>query len=88
MGKTALSIRAGSRRQPSGVRILLELGVGVNATNGTVSTPLHSAAQAKSLENVDTLLEFGADIHTPGDIELVEMAKVARRLLLGGGSRR
>ncbi|PKP51661.1 MAG: hypothetical protein CVT95_00390 [Bacteroidetes bacterium HGW-Bacteroidetes-12] len=48
--------------QPKVVKLLLEKGADVNATDGTLATPIMFAAQEGFLEIVELLLQYNADI--------------------------
>ncbi|HSC81829.1 MAG TPA: ankyrin repeat domain-containing protein [Chitinolyticbacter sp.] len=57
-GRSALHVRAGSRR--STIAVLLELGANVSVTDSYGNTPLHSAANSHNTESAMLLLRHGA----------------------------
>jgi hypothetical protein len=59
-GNTPLHSRARSWRGE--IAVLLELGADVHATNRSVATPLHEAADGKRAKNARLLIEAGADV--------------------------
>jgi ankyrin repeat protein len=62
-GRGLLHCAAGSNSSeaPVCIRLLTGEGLDVNKTDNKGLTPLHEAARAGSLDNVETLLEFGAE---------------------------
>lgn len=63
-GRAELIHRAVDGKQPDGLRLIVELGIDVNAmipASGLDRSPLHNAAGWGTLEMVKLLLELGAD---------------------------
>jgi hypothetical protein len=99
-GETPLHSRAGS---PAGrIDVLLELGADLGALAPSRGTPLHMAASAGALKNVERLLKAGAAVDAPdgegraplesalrrcSNIDIERVEPVARRLLEAGAAR-